>query len=41
MPDLVKEAAKLYPDQIVLAVDVLKGSVVTHGWKEKDRVPSP
>jgi len=35
MPDLVKEAAKLYPDQIVLAVDVLEGSVVTHGWKEK------
>lgn len=34
-PDLVKEAAKRYPGQIALAVDVFEGSVVTHGWKRK------
>ena len=32
-PDLVKKAAKLHPDQIVVAVDVWQGSVMTHGWK--------
>ncbi|MFZ1470295.1 MAG: 1-(5-phosphoribosyl)-5-[(5-phosphoribosylamino)methylideneamino] imidazole-4-carboxamide isomerase [Paracoccaceae bacterium] len=34
-PELVKEAAKLYPDQIVLAVDVFEGHVVSDGWREK------
>lgn len=34
-PDLVKEAAKLFPDQIVLAVDVYEGLVVSDGWKKK------
>lgn len=34
-PDLVKEAAKRYPGQIALAVDVFEGFVVTHGWKRK------
>ncbi len=34
-PELVKEAAKLYPDQIVLAVDVSDGLVVSDGWREK------
>ena len=34
-PDLVKEAAKLYPDQIVLAVDVYEGVVVSDGWRQK------
>lgn len=33
-PDIVKEAARLYPDQIVLAVDVYQGKVVSHGWRE-------
>ena len=32
-PDLLKEAAKRYPDQIVLAVDVFQGRVVTNGWR--------
>ena len=32
-PDMVKEAAKLYPDQIVLAVDVFKGKVMGDGWR--------
>ncbi|SEO00849.1 1-(5-phosphoribosyl)-5-[(5-phosphoribosylamino)methylideneamino] imidazole-4-carboxamide isomerase [Pseudorhodobacter antarcticus] len=34
-PDLVKEAAKLFPDQIVLAVDVFEGLVVSDGWQKK------
>ena len=34
-PDLVKEAAKLFPDQIVLAVDVYEGLVVSDGWRQK------
>lgn len=34
-PDLVKEAAKFFPDQIVLAVDVIDGHIASHGWKEK------
>ncbi|WP_417523166.1 HisA/HisF-related TIM barrel protein [Marinovum sp.] len=33
-PDLVHEAAKYHPDQIVLAVDVYQGRVMTHGWRE-------
>jgi phosphoribosylformimino-5-aminoimidazole carboxamide ribotide isomerase len=31
-PELVQELAKFYPDQIVLAVDVWKGRVMTEGW---------
>ncbi|MEM1006929.1 MAG: 1-(5-phosphoribosyl)-5-[(5-phosphoribosylamino)methylideneamino] imidazole-4-carboxamide isomerase, partial [Pseudomonadota bacterium] len=34
-PNLVKELAKLYPDQIVLAVDVWNGSVMTDGWRSQ------
>lgn len=32
-PDLVKQAAKYYPDQIVLALDVFEGRVMSHGWR--------
>ncbi len=32
-PDLVKRVAKSFPDQIVLAVDVYKGKVLTDGWR--------
>ncbi len=32
-PQLVKEAAKYYPDQIVLAVDILENSVMSDGWR--------
>ncbi|WP_170363221.1 HisA/HisF-related TIM barrel protein [Ruegeria arenilitoris] len=32
-PHLFKELAKLYPDQIVLAVDVWQGYVMTDGWR--------
>jgi len=31
-PDLVRQLAKLYPDQIVLAVDVWQGQVMVEGW---------
>lgn len=34
-PQLVKELAKLYPDQIVLAVDVWQGHVMTEGWRSQ------
>lgn len=34
-PILVKELAKLYPDQIVLAVDVWQGLVMTEGWRSQ------
>ncbi len=34
-PDLLKELAKFHPDQIVLAVDVYEGSVMTEGWRSK------
>ena len=32
-PELVKELARAYPDQIVLAVDVWQGRVMTEGWR--------
>lgn len=34
-PDLVKEASRVFPDQIVLAVDMIDEHVASHGWKEK------
>ncbi|NOD62978.1 MULTISPECIES: HisA/HisF-related TIM barrel protein [unclassified Ruegeria] len=34
-PNLVKELAKLYPDQIVLSVDVWQGYVMTDGWRNQ------
>jgi phosphoribosylformimino-5-aminoimidazole carboxamide ribotide isomerase len=34
-PDLLRELAKFYPDQIVLALDVHEGAVVTDGWRER------
>ena len=32
-PDLLHELAKFYPDQIVLAVDIFEGQVMTDGWR--------
>ena len=34
-PDLVKQAAKFYPDQIVLSLDVFNGRILTDGWREE------
>ena len=33
-PQLVAELARNYPDQIVLAVDVWQGQVMTEGWRQ-------
>ena len=33
-PALVAELAKFYPDQIVLALDIWQGQVMTEGWRE-------
>ncbi|WP_324753639.1 1-(5-phosphoribosyl)-5-[(5-phosphoribosylamino)methylideneamino] imidazole-4-carboxamide isomerase [Roseovarius sp. Pro17] len=33
-PNLLRRLAKLYPDQIVLALDIHDGAVVTDGWRE-------
>ncbi|MEM0978267.1 MAG: 1-(5-phosphoribosyl)-5-[(5-phosphoribosylamino)methylideneamino] imidazole-4-carboxamide isomerase [Pseudomonadota bacterium] len=32
-PDLVKELAQTYPDQITIALDIYKGYVVGEGWR--------
>jgi len=37
-PDLVKQAAKLYPDQIVIAVDVFNGKVMSDGWRKPSAI---
>ena len=34
-PQFVKQAAKYYPDQIVLAVDVYQGQVTIDGWQNQ------
>ena len=34
-PMLVKELAKFHPDQIVLAVDVWQGAVMSDGWRRQ------
>lgn len=37
-PDLVKELAKLHPDQIVLAVDIFEGRMMTDGWRHASAI---
>jgi phosphoribosylformimino-5-aminoimidazole carboxamide ribotide isomerase len=37
-PDVVKQAAKMYPDQIVISVDVFKGSVMSDGWRNPSAI---
>ena len=34
-PNMVKELANAYPDQIVLAVDIWQGGLMTEGWRTK------
>ena len=34
-PELLRELAKFFPDQIVLAVDIYQGAVMTEGWRTK------
>ena len=33
-PALVRQAAHRFPDQVVVAVDIFQGRVMTHGWRE-------
>jgi phosphoribosylformimino-5-aminoimidazole carboxamide ribotide isomerase len=35
MPQMVKELAYAYPDQIVVAIDVWQGKVMIDGWREE------
>ncbi len=37
-PDVVKQAAKMYPDQIVISVDVFQGSVMSDGWRNPSAI---
>lgn len=37
-PDVVHSAAKLFPDQIVISVDVWQDAVMTHGWNEPSAI---
>ena len=39
-PALVAELAKFYPDQIVLALDIWQGQVMTEGWREAAAIAS-
>jgi phosphoribosylformimino-5-aminoimidazole carboxamide ribotide isomerase len=34
-PDFLHTLAKFYPDQIVLAIDIYQGAVMTDGWRSK------
>ena len=34
-PDMLRTLAKLHPDQIVLAVDIFEGAVMTDGWRSR------
>lgn len=34
-PEVVKEAANQFPDQIILAIDVFEGFVTSDGWRQK------
>ncbi len=38
-PDWAKRAAKFFPDQIVISVDVWQGSVMISGWRGKSAIP--
>ena len=37
-PDVAKQAAKLYPDQIVIAVDVFEGRLMCDGWRKPSAI---
>lgn len=32
-PDMVKDLAKYHPDQIVVAIDIYQGQLMTNGWR--------
>ncbi len=37
-PDLVREAAKAFPDKIAVGIDAVGGYVATHGWVKNSRI---
>ena len=37
-PELVRQLAKYYPDQIVLSVDIWRGQVMTEGWRQASAI---
>jgi phosphoribosylformimino-5-aminoimidazole carboxamide ribotide isomerase len=37
-PDTVRELAKYHPDQIVVAVDVFHGHLMSHGWQSESAI---
>ncbi len=34
-PEMVKQAARLFPDQIVVSIDVFNGKILTDGWRSE------
>lgn len=39
-PDLIKRAARDFPDQVVVAIDARNGKVAIEGWTETTEVPA-
>lgn len=37
-PDFAKEAAKKYPDRIILGIDARNGTMATRGWREDSAI---
>ncbi len=37
-PELVREAAKAFPDKIAVGIDAVSGNVATHGWVKNARI---
>lgn len=37
-PEMVRKLAKWHPDQIVVAVDVFRGRLMTHGWRSESAI---
>jgi len=40
-PDLVRQAAKLFPARVVVGIDAKGGMVATEGWAETSDIPAP
>ncbi len=40
-PDLVREAARLFPDQVAVGIDARDGTVAVEGWAKSSQVSAP
>lgn len=40
-PDLVREAARLFPDQVAVGIDAREGTVAVEGWAKAAQVSAP